>query len=274
MVVAKNIWPLALAAAAWLGLVDICNSTVNAQAIQPLERAHAHNDYLHPRPLLDALAKGFCSVEADIYLIDEQLLVAHDRDKARPDRTLQVLYLDPLKARITENAGRVYRDGPEFTLLIDIKSDAGLTYHVLQAVLARYSDMLSSVNDRHAQVGAVNVVISGNRPQATIAAQPMRFCGIDGRLSDLASDEPAHLMPMLSDNWALHFQWRGEGAMPDVEAKRLAEIVRQAHAKGRVVRFWATPESPALWQTLADADVDLISTDHLDQLAKFFSSQE
>ena len=40
-----------------------------------LPAAHAHNDYLHKRPLLDALAQGFCSVEADIFLVDGALLV-------------------------------------------------------------------------------------------------------------------------------------------------------------------------------------------------------
>ena len=29
----------------------------------PVRRAHAHNDYEHKRPLLDALDQGFCSVE-------------------------------------------------------------------------------------------------------------------------------------------------------------------------------------------------------------------
>ena len=43
-----------------------------------LPAAHAHNDYLHKRPLLDALAQGFCSVEADIFLVDGALLVAHE----------------------------------------------------------------------------------------------------------------------------------------------------------------------------------------------------
>jgi hypothetical protein len=31
----------------------------------------------HTRPLLDALDQGFCSVEADIWLSKEGLLVAH-----------------------------------------------------------------------------------------------------------------------------------------------------------------------------------------------------
>ena len=57
----------------------------------PLVHAQAHNDYEHTRPLLDALDHGFCGVEADIYLVDGQLLVAHDRDKVKPERTLQTL---------------------------------------------------------------------------------------------------------------------------------------------------------------------------------------
>src|SRR5689334_23371364 len=70
---------------------------------KPLRRAHAHNDYEHKRPLFDALDNGFCSIEPDIYLIEGQLLVAHDRDEVSPERTLQRLYLDPLRARIKEN---------------------------------------------------------------------------------------------------------------------------------------------------------------------------
>src|SRR6266550_2676687 len=66
----------------------------------PLAHAHAHNDYEHARPLMDALDRGFCSVEADVWLVNGQLLVAHDLKDARPDRTLQALYLDPLRARV------------------------------------------------------------------------------------------------------------------------------------------------------------------------------
>src|ERR1051326_8803322 len=87
----------------------------------PLTRVHAHNDYEHKRPLFDALEHGFCSVEADIYLVDGQLLVAHNRYQVKTNRTLQSLYLDPLRERIRKNGGRVYAGGPECTLLIDLK---------------------------------------------------------------------------------------------------------------------------------------------------------
>ncbi len=62
--------------------------------------------------------------------------------------------------------------------------------------------------------------------------------------------------------------------MPDEERKKLREIVAKAHARGRVVRFWATPESPAVWKELRDAKVDLINTDQLEQLQKFLSAAD
>src|SRR5437660_12585606 len=79
----------------------------------PLIHTHAHNDYEHKRPLFDALEHGFCSVEADIYLVDGQLLVAHNRSQVKPERTLQALYLDPLRELVKKNGGRVYPGGPE-----------------------------------------------------------------------------------------------------------------------------------------------------------------
>src|SRR5579863_3505263 len=95
-----------------------------SKPVKPLPSAHAHNDYLHERPLLDALDHGFTSVEADIFLVQGKLLVAHDIAALRPERTLAALYLDPLRQRIRNHDGWVYDKGRSLTLLIDIKSDA------------------------------------------------------------------------------------------------------------------------------------------------------
>src|SRR5256714_6647293 len=87
--------------------------------VVPLPQAHAHNDYEHKRPLFDALDNGFCSVEADIFLVDGELLVGHARQDLKPERTLEKLYLDPLRERIKANGGRVHPGGPTVVLLID-----------------------------------------------------------------------------------------------------------------------------------------------------------
>ena len=50
--------------------------------------------------------------------------------------------------------------------------------------------------------------------------------------------------------------------------------MKKAHDRGRRVRFWATPEKPALWQELFDADVDLLNTDDLPGLANFLQTRE
>ena len=237
---------------------------------QPLIRAHAHNDYAHARPLLDALEHGFCSVEADIYLVDGQLLVAHDREQVRSDRTLQALYLDPLRDRVKKNGGKVFPDGPELILLIDIKSDAEQTYGVLRRVLKEYAEMLTAFRSNTTDRQAVTVILSGNRPQTMLAEEPIRYAAIDGRLANLETSESRHLIPLISDNWTRHFQWRGIGTMPEAERKKLKGIVEQTHQQGRKLRFWATPDTPEVWRELQKAGVDLINTDDLAGLQKFF----
>ncbi|HEX7377647.1 MAG TPA: phosphatidylinositol-specific phospholipase C/glycerophosphodiester phosphodiesterase family protein [Pirellulales bacterium] len=240
----------------------------------PLSRAHAHNDYLHTRPLLDALAHGFTSVEADVYLVDGELLVAHTRFELKPARTLRKLYLDPLRQRAGQAGGRLWPNGPPLTLLVDIKADATASYRALARLLAEYQDIVSVVRDGRLEAKAVTVVVSGDRAREVIAADNPRFVGIDGRLSDLDSNEPADLLPLISDNWTQHFHWRGQWAFPEDERQKLREIVRRAHDRGRRVRFWATPESQALWQELVSADVDLINSDDLAGLQRFLQNLE
>ena len=250
-------------------LLCLAAATVSAESVLPLPQAHSHNDYLHERPLLDALAMGFCSVEADVFLVDGELLVGHSQAELRPSRTLEALYLAPLKARVDKNGGRVFRDGPTFTLLLDIKSNAEITYAALRRTLSRYSEVLTVVNDGQVEENAVAVIVSGNRPQEMIAADRTRLVGIDGRLSDLDTAKTSNLMPLISDRWTSHFSWSGAGSMPSAERQELRDIVRQAHSAGRRVRFWSTPENPAVWQELMDAKVDLINTDDLTGLQRF-----
>lgn len=116
-----------------------------------------------------------------------------------------------------------------------------------------------------------DVVVSGNRPLATMQAQTERFAGVDGRLSDLDSDLPPHLMPLLSDRWGAHFRWRGIGPIDEAEHRKLTEFVNRAYAAGRRLRFWATPETQKCWQLLHDASVDHIKTDQLAELQQFLT---
>jgi hypothetical protein len=247
---------------------------------QPLAQAHAHNDYEHDRPLFDALEHGFTSVEADVWLVDGELRVAHDLEDARPGATLESLYLDPLEDLVHSQPGHsVYPkwDG-SLQLLIDIKSEGEATYAAIEQELAKHRDIMSRYTNGNVKTGPVTAVISGNRPLATMQAQGRRFSFYDGRSADLTSGMPAGLMPLASDNWTKLFTWQGVGPMPEAERAKLQAYVAEAHANGYRVRFWATPDVPgdareAVWTELADAGVDHVNTDDLAGLQQFLSAR-
>ncbi|MEU3102268.1 phosphatidylinositol-specific phospholipase C/glycerophosphodiester phosphodiesterase family protein [Streptomyces griseoflavus] len=247
---------------------------------RPLWRAYAHNDYEHPRPLLDALHHRFGSVEADIHLVDGHLLVGHDPGDLDPSRTLESLYLDPLAARVRANRGAVHRGhrGP-FQLLIDIKTEGASTYLELDRLLRRHRHLFTTCAHGRVLPGAVTAVISGDRAaRAPMEAQRVRRAFYDGRLTDLGTPAPASFVPLISDNWTLNFTWRGVGPFPAAERGTLRGIVRAAHTRGQRVRFWATPDAPgpardALWGELLAADVDHLNTDDLAGLESFLDAR-
>ena len=258
-----------LAKGAALALCCVAFVTSSGSDIAPLPHAHAHNDYLHARPLLDALDHGFCSVEADIYLVNGKLLVAHDRNKVQTERTLEALYLDPLLQRVRANHGRVFAGGPEFVLLIDLKTDWTNTYPVLKATLTNYVAMLTLYAGGMMQSNAVRVILTGNRSRQMFAGEEVRLAALDGELADLDSNEPAALIPWISSNWFRSFKWRGSDEIPESELLRLKDIVRRGHEHGRAVRFWGAPDKLSFWKVIRDAGVDLVNTDDLAGAEKF-----
>jgi hypothetical protein len=270
-----------LVAVVWLLVLTLTLPAAAFEAdVTPLARAHAHNDFEHERPLFDALDHGFTSVEADIWLVDGELLVAHDLPEVRPERTLESLYLAPLRRIVTENQGSVYPGYSHyFTLLIDIKTEAVSTYRVLHRQLRRYQAILTRFGPAGVNDGAVTAIVSGNRPRELMESQRVRYAAYDGRMSDLDTGVPATFIPLISDNWTTQFTWMGEGEMPEEERRRLRAIVATAHANGQRVRFWATPDDPGearenVWLELLAAKVDFINTDHLADLQTFLLAND
>lgn len=261
--------------AALLGLFAATSVALPQSSVRPLPEAHAHNDYEHRRPLLDALEHGFCSVEADVWLVEGQLLVAHDLKDARKERTFEKLYLAPLKVRIELNGGRVFRAGPPLTLLVDVKSDATNTYLALRPLLQRYQTMLTTFHRDRTATNAVIVILSGNRPRGLMEAEPSRLAAYDGRLEDLKSGASPHFIPLVSDNWSRHFAWRAGAGGEDIseaEQRKLRDFVQLAHQQGRRIRWWGAADNAKVWRKMKNAEVDLINTDDLPGLQSFLLS--
>ena len=266
---------LALAGAVWPHTVL---ADTAGQPVVPLLRAHAHNDYEHQRPLFDALEQGFCSVEADIYLVDGQLLVSHDRKGLKPERTLQALYLDPLRDRILKNGGHVYPGVTafktnEFTLLVDIKTDGPAVYAKLREVLAGYAGLLTHFTPDSTTPGAITVILTGDRPAELVAAEPQRLCAVDGHFSDLEANTSVHLVPLVSESWRPTFSPFKDGVLAEADRTKLRELVAKAHAQGRRIRFWGVQDKLFVWRELYADGVDLLNTDDLPGLSQYLHGQ-
>jgi hypothetical protein len=246
-------------------------ASLKSFAQTPLPRAHAHNDYEHARPLVDALEQGFGSVEADVYPIDGDLLVAHDLDDTKAGRNLEKLYLAPIKERFDKNKGEIIPGLKTLILLVDIKTNGILAYQALEKQIEKYKPMLTEFDGEKIKTNAVTIILSGARPTEYLAKQARRWAAIDGRMSDLPNNPPRTLMPLVSDSWGPLFKWR-TGAMTDEESAKLREFVKQAHAQGRIIRFWGAPDREETWRAQNAAGVDLINTDHLAELAKFLKN--
>ena len=60
------------------------------------QNAHSHNDYAQQKVFHLAYNEGFGSIEADIHLVNNEILVGHDTKDLKASNTLENLYLNCL----------------------------------------------------------------------------------------------------------------------------------------------------------------------------------
>lgn len=237
----------------------------------PLPNAFAHNDYSHKRPLYDALDNGYTNIEADIFLKDGNLVVAHINPFFKQHRTLEVLYLKPLLDRINENHGRIYSgyDHP-ITLMIDIKTEAERTYTVLKTLLEKYRPILTRYENGKIYNKQITVVLSGNKPYKSVIAESRRLVFIDQDLRTANRDTiSSNVFAMASCKYSKLLRWDGTGNFPTAERSLLMSYVARCHKFGKRVRLWASPENLGVWHALLSCGVDMINTDKLVELKNF-----
>jgi len=256
------------------------------------KRFHSHNDYEQSIPLFKALSYGAASVEADIYLVDDKLLVGHTEDELSPNKTLASLYLDPLvslirSANVDRQTGSrrgVFETAP-FTplhLLIDIKTDGPSTFAKLYSALEplRFMGYLSTLDSHMTSTGTyhqslLTVIGTGNTPLESVQAlgydfKTPRDIFLDAPLSALPQDHRnmfnATISPLASVDFGstVGLGW----IIPAIGRKRIRHLVEVAHAKGIQARFWNTPITPTwvrkyIWQILLDEGVDWLNVDDL-----------
>jgi hypothetical protein len=242
----------------------------------PLEQGHSHNDYWRPHPLRDALQLGFKSVEADIFLMGgTSLLVGHDSVSLRPEKTLQAVYLEPLRLLLRQQK-TLYARPSQLWLYLDFKNAGPATYARLRGVLAEYRDILST--PEHPRADGVKVILSGGYPRPQVLADTHRLVYLDGSLADLQPTASPTSIPTVNGNWQKCFTWKGDGPMPAAEAAQLRLWSEQAQRNGQKIRFWNLPATnpnhlQALWRELLRYPALLVGADELDYLKETIERQ-
>ncbi len=237
--------------------------------------AYAHNDYLNPRPLEEALELGYQGVEADYFVVDGELLLSHELEDIDPEISLQSVYLDPLRERIAA-MGSVYGDGTVFLLNIESKEEGPDTYEALHRVLEEYRDILTVVEDGTVSPGPIQVVLVGwHPPLENLAAQPVRYVAVQMHYKDLPENHteiPGHLLKMVTVNYEDTFRWRGEGPVSDRVQEQLARMVAARDAvEGRIIRTYEVPYHQDVYRALLEAGFDLIGTRNLTKTSEILA---
>ena len=221
---------------------------------------HSHNDYEQKQPFFAAYNLGFNSIEADLYIKDNELYVAHDWDKIMPENTFNHLYLEPLLAKIKENKGFPYPNKKPLQLLLDLKKDGKEILKLLYSQISGYKKEL-----RH-----VTISISGDMPPPDEFQNFDEIFHFDGRQELIYSENAFKRVSLVSASF-MDFgkYWTGKTPLSGEVFQKINTFVEANHAKGKKVRVWATPNTTLGFETLKKLEVDFIGTDDLELLAKF-----
>ena len=208
---------------------------------------------------------GFDSIEADLYLKDGELYVAHDWKNIRPERTLTKLYIEPLLVCIKKNGSFPYPNKKSLHLLLDLKQNGKAILEVLFLQLKPYRKAL-----RHVQI-----TISGDMPTPSEFQNYHQMFSFDGR-KNLIYDRKAYKRVALVSASFLDFgkYWAGQEPLSNEIFQKINTFVEETHAKGKKVRIWGTPNTTPCFETLRKLKVDVIGTDDLALLAKFKTSSK
>ena len=248
------------------GFLFLCSIAAISQ-VSPhysVKNAHSHNDYEQAKPFYTAYTARFGSMEADIFLVNDELLVAHEQKELPLHRTLDSLYLQPLQAAMEQHGGYPYNDSTQpLQLLIDIKTDSVATVNKLLQVLQQYPHIIHN--------SSINIVLTGNLPDQSTFIQYPPYILFDGVLHKQYTDSALSRITMLSDNFKNYSTWNGVDTLPEADWQILKEAVAKAHALHKKVRFWNAPDNINAWKTLEQLGVDYINTDHIAALAAFLA---
>ena len=222
---------------------------------------HAHNDYQKQEPLTNALRHQVFSIEADIYLSDNKLLVAHDKKELATAPTLDSLYLQPIIKLFNRPKGIISeRSGYTPVLMIDIKENGEAAIAQLIKIISAYR----SVFDRSLNPKAVQLVISGDRGASSTWTSYPSYLLFDGRPNEEYDNATLQRVAFISDSYSKY-------ANPQDSIRNLlGQAVKKVHGMGKLFRIWGSPDNADSWKLQQQLGIDIINTDKVAECRNYF----
>jgi alkaline phosphatase len=226
--------------------------------------AHSHNDYKNSIPFYRAYDAGFGSIEADVFAVNGQLLVAHSEKEITPSRSLKRLYLDPLIEKFKRDTTRKLR------LLIEIKKDYTIT---LPLVLEELKP-LSQYFDYPGHAGRLSIVMTGAVPPGEVMLNYPAWLRFDVDHVGGFTSQQLTKIGLISVPFSRFSKWNGARDITQRDVDRLTVMIDSAHNAGKKIRFWDTPDNPTCWNELISLHADVIGTDRINQLAIYLDKKD
>jgi len=233
--------------------------------------AHSHNDYLNDIPFWSAYYNHFGSIEADIWEVNGELLVAHGKSEINPYRTLDSLYIQPIVKIFRENGNKPWKNiDASFQLLIDLKNATEPSLSLLSKKIAKYPQVF----DQNVNKNAVRIVITGNCPKPEEFSKYPSNIFFDGKLKQNYSSDQLKRVALFSEDLKVFTSWNGKANIPASEQTRLIHVIDSIHYLGSKIRFWGAPDNINSWKAFIRLGVDFINTDHIDNLANYLNKRD
>lgn len=226
--------------------------------------AHSHNDYLNKTPFYTAYKAGFGSIEADVFPVNDVLVVAHSKAEIQPQQTLKSLYLMPLLKELSSDTSR------RVNLLVDIKED----YTIVLPLLVQELEPLRPYLTTGKSPNRLTILISGTRPPPAEYKNYPLFIFFDDDLKLHHSAEEWKRVGLVSLPLTKISNWKGEDDISRKDKKEVRHIIDSVHSAGKSIRFWAAPDTEPSWKVQKKLHADLIGTDKIGELGSFLQKQE
>jgi len=251
-----------------ISILLLISTLTSVKAQYSTLNAHSHNDYSNDIPFWLAYYNHFGSIEADIFAVNGDLFVAHNKSDIKPEQSLDALYIQPIVKLIRHNKGKVWNDKTaSFQLLIDLKTPVDPTLPLLVEKLKKYPDVFDPKVNKY----AVQIVITGNRPEPAEFSNYPDFILFDGLLNRKYNDQQVKRIALYSENLKLFTLWNGEGIIIEKDKIRVQNIIDSVHSINKKIRFWNAPDNSNAWQTFMNMKVDYINTDHIIELSEYLN---